>query len=80
MPDHSAAPAGATFLRADLHVHTHKDSDANPTPDFDAYIDAAIANEISVLAITDHNSVRFVNDVLKAAEDKDIEVIRQASG
>jgi energy-coupling factor transporter ATP-binding protein EcfA2 len=75
MPDHSAAPAGATFLRADLHVHTHKDSDANPTPDFDAYIDAAIANEISVLAITDHNSVRFVNDVLKAAEDKDIEVI-----
>jgi energy-coupling factor transporter ATP-binding protein EcfA2 len=71
--EHSSA--GAEFVRADLHVHTHADSDAEPQPDLGRYIDAAIANEIRVLAITDHNSVRFVRDAIKAAEGKDIEVI-----
>jgi predicted ATPase len=66
---------GATFVRADLHVHTHHDSDQHPTPSLGEYVDAAMASGISLLAITDHNSVRFVPDALKAAEGKDLVVL-----
>jgi energy-coupling factor transporter ATP-binding protein EcfA2 len=66
---------GATFVRADLHVHTYQDTDSDPSPDLDSYIEAAIASGIDVLAITDHNSVRFVRAAMKAAEDKQLVVI-----
>lgn len=65
---------GASFIRADLHVHTYRDSATDPTPDLKAYIDAAVASEIGVLAITDHNSVRFARDAIKAADEKPIDV------
>jgi energy-coupling factor transporter ATP-binding protein EcfA2 len=66
---------GATFVRADLHVHTHGDSDESPTPDLDAYIKAAVASGIDLMAITDHNSVAFVRDAMKAAEGQPLVVI-----
>jgi energy-coupling factor transporter ATP-binding protein EcfA2 len=66
---------GAVFLRADLHVHTHVDTDTAPEPDLERYIDAAIAAEIDLLAITDHNSIRFVRDAIKAAEGKNVTVV-----
>lgn len=58
---------GATFLRADLHVHTHADSDHAPQPDFARYIQSAIEQEIDVLAITDHNRVDFAKPAMAAA-------------
>lgn len=66
---------GAAFVRADLHVHTYQDTDADPSPDLDSYVDAAIASGVDVLAITDHNSVRFVREAIKAAEGKNLVVI-----
>lgn len=66
---------GARFVRADLHVHTHKDSDKDPAPDLDSYIAAAIASEVEVLAITDHNRVDFVKPALKAAEGSALTVL-----
>src|SRR4051794_33690473 len=57
---------GSRFVRADLHVHTHADHDANPMPDLAQYVAAAIAADIELLAITDHNHVRFVRDAIAA--------------
>ncbi|HEX8085460.1 MAG TPA: AAA family ATPase [Solirubrobacteraceae bacterium] len=63
---------GSRFVRADLHVHTHSDSDLAPAPDFDRYIQTAIDQGIDVLAITDHNRVDFVRPALAAAAGKSI--------
>lgn len=68
-------PAGARFVRADLHVHTYADTDSDPAPDLSAYIDAAVSSGIDVLAITDHNSTAFVKAAIKAAEGKPVVVI-----
>lgn len=62
--------AGAAFVRADLHVHTFPDTETNPTPNLGAYVDAALASGIGVLAITDHNMVSFARDATRAAADK----------
>jgi predicted ATPase len=66
---------GAAFVRADLHVHTYADSDASPQPDLAGYVSAAIENEIDVLAITDHNSTRFVEEALTAATSTELTVL-----
>ena len=66
---------GAAFVRADLHVHTYADSDASPQPDLGGYVSAAIENEIDVLAITDHNSIRFVEQALTAATSTELTVL-----
>src|ERR1700722_10610846 len=66
---------GATFVRADLHVHTYQDTASEPSSDLDSYIDAAIESGIDVLAITDHNSVQSVRGAMKAAKGKNLVVI-----
>ncbi len=73
-PSTSSSP-GAAFVRADLHVHSFPDSVADPEPDLAAYIDAAVERGIDVLAITDHNSVAFVRDAMKAAEGHPLVVV-----
>jgi predicted metal-dependent phosphoesterase TrpH len=60
--------AGAEFVRADLHIHTYQDTDASPSPELKAYIDAAVAADVRVLAITDHNTTRFTRTAMTAAE------------
>lgn len=70
-----AERSGARFVRADLHVHTHQDSDKDPTPELEKYIDAALNSSIEVLAITDHNRVDFVKPAIKAAEGKSLTVL-----
>lgn len=67
--------AGASFLRADLHVHTYPDGAESPEPDLAPYVEAAVDNDIAFLAITDHNSVRSVRDALKAAEGTGVYVV-----
>jgi ABC-type lipoprotein export system ATPase subunit len=66
---------GATFVRADLHVHTYQDTATEPASDLVDYLEAAIENGIEVLAITDHNSVQSVRAVMKAAQGKNLVVI-----
>ncbi len=67
--------AGAEFVRADLHVHTYQDRDPSPSPELKAYIDAAVAADVRVLAITDHNTARFTREAMKVAEGSPLLVL-----
>jgi predicted metal-dependent phosphoesterase TrpH len=62
--------AGADFVRADLHVHSFADTDLAPAPDLDAYLDAAVAAGIAVMAITDHNTARFARAATDAVKTR----------
>jgi hypothetical protein len=57
--DQSLFENGATWLRADFHLHTIKDKefkfDGNPNDFFNQYIDRLIAEKINVGIITNHN-------------------------
>ncbi|MBI3233469.1 MAG: hypothetical protein HYZ42_05420, partial [Bacteroidetes bacterium] len=57
--DQSLFENGATWLRADFHLHTIKDKefkfDGNPNDFFNQYIDKLIAEKINVGIITNHN-------------------------
>ena len=73
----AALPSGARFLRADLHVHSfgasHDVRDPTMTPE--AIVSTAIAENLGLIAITDHNEVGNVQAALKAAEGKAVVVI-----
>jgi PHP domain/AAA domain, putative AbiEii toxin, Type IV TA system len=62
-------PAGATFFRADLHIHSyggsHDVADASMTPE--AIVATAVAEGIAIVAITDHNDISNVQRALQAA-------------
>lgn len=61
---------GATFVTADIHVHSHGASHdvADKTMSIQAVIDAAVAKNIGILSITDHNNDAQVVSSLKCAE------------
>lgn len=63
----AALSSGARFVRADLHVHTRPDSGEARASAQD-YVDAALAAGLSVMAVTDHNALDAVADVLEVAE------------
>ncbi|MBL4702127.1 MAG: PHP domain-containing protein [Phycisphaeraceae bacterium] len=69
--------AGATFFRADLHIHSygasHDVADQTMTPE--AIVAMAAAENISVVAITDHNDISNVDRAVTAAESTDVLVI-----
>jgi len=67
--------AGADFVRADLHVHTFPDNEATPEPDPGAYVEAALAADVKVLAVTDHNTARFAAAVVAAAQETGLLVL-----
>src|SRR5438067_2189457 len=75
----STAPSlpypGSRFVRADLHVHTHKDSEVDPAPDLARYVAAALQADIEILAVTDHNHVRFVRAAIAAAQGTTLTVL-----
>jgi energy-coupling factor transporter ATP-binding protein EcfA2/uncharacterized protein YjbJ (UPF0337 family) len=60
---------GARFLNVDLHIHSYDASpdvtDSTMTPQ--AIVDAAVAQGLSVIAITDHNSDKNVDAALEHA-------------
>jgi len=71
---------GATFLRADLHIHSYGDDtgsfdvkDHSMTPE--AIVDIAIEKGLQVISITDHNEIQNSFSAIKYAEGKDILVI-----
>lgn len=66
--------SGAHFVRADLHVHSRPDSgDVSASPE--EYVQAAIEAGLSVMAVTDHNSVDAVSGVMEAAKGTDLLVL-----
>src|SRR5580692_8805366 len=72
-----AVPSGARFLRADLHIHSYGSShdvkDATMTPE--AVVNTAIAEKLSLIAITDHNEITNVQHALAAANGKPMLVV-----
>src|SRR5260370_41139206 len=70
---------GAQFRRADLHIHSFKDGGSYDVEDIgmtpQAIVDTAIAENLQVIAITDHNVVTNVRNAVKYAEGKQILVV-----
>ncbi len=68
--DIAAVENGAHFLNVDMHIHSHGASsdvqDATMTPQ--AIVNSAVAQGLSVIAITDHNSNKNVDAALEAAQ------------
>jgi len=70
---------GALFRRADLHIHSFGDGgsydvdDTGMTPE--GIVDTAIAENLQVIAITDHNAVGNVRRAVKYSEGKPILVV-----
>lgn len=70
---------GALFRRADLHIHSFGDGgsydnfDNTMTPE--AIVDTAIAENLQVIAITDHNAIGNVAAAIKHAEGKNLLVV-----
>jgi hypothetical protein len=71
------APSGARFFRSDLHIHSYSGShdvrDDKMTPQ--AIVETAIAEELSIIAITDHNEINNVKLALKASRGKTVHVV-----
>ncbi|MFC1874158.1 PHP domain-containing protein [Chloroflexota bacterium] len=62
-----------TFRKADLHIHTPRSvcySDKSVTPE--QIIDTALASNLEVIAITDHNTVATIDAIRHLAHQKDI--------
>jgi hypothetical protein len=67
---------GATFVRADLHVHTFPDDPTAPYSfDPGEYIRIAVTRGVAVLGITDHNTTKNVRAMIAAADGHPILVL-----
>ena len=74
--------SGARFLKCALQVNPHhyagtfrgRESDGNPLDYAKDIVAKAAELEVSVLAITDHNSVSSVTEFRYAAEDREITI------
>lgn len=76
--DISSGRIGARFLRCDLHVHSPGSRDihaswaeATPTD----LVDLALAADLDVIAITDHNSAEWCDSIREAAQDTPLTVL-----
>ena len=65
-------PRGSEWRKWDLHVHTPA-SDGTGTPE--EIVNKSIEKGLSVIAITDHHSVDYIDQVKEAAKTKDLAVI-----
>ena len=70
---------GATFLRADLHIHSFGEFgsydvfDSTMTPN--AIVDTAINKNLSIISITDHNEIHNSHTAIEYAKGKNILVL-----
>jgi ABC-type lipoprotein export system ATPase subunit/histidinol phosphatase-like PHP family hydrolase/flagellar biosynthesis/type III secretory pathway chaperone len=79
MIDFSVINSGASFYKADLHIHSFGEegsydvTDTNMTPE--NIVDTAIEQGLSIISITDHNEDRNSNRAIKYSQGKKILVI-----
>lgn len=68
---------GSIWRKWDLHVHTPAsyDWDGGCKDKAEEIVKKAIAENISVIAITDHHTVAGIDGVIKAAQGKDITIL-----
>ena len=73
----TANPRGARFYRADLHIHSygasHDVTDASTIPV--AIIQAAKADGLAVISITDHNEINNLEAAIATSKDSDVLLI-----
>ena len=55
--------AGASFVRADLHVHTFSDDDRPPF-ELAEYVEQAVQRAVTILGVTDHNTIRNAEEMV----------------
>lgn len=66
---------GARFYKADLHTHTPASKDfGEKTITAEEYVNTALAKDLNILAITDHNSAEWVDAVRDAAKRTNLHV------
>lgn len=64
---------GSAFRKADLHVHTPRSlcfSEDSVTPQ--QIVETALDKGLDIIAITDHNSVAAIDEILETAMNKDL--------
>jgi predicted metal-dependent phosphoesterase TrpH/energy-coupling factor transporter ATP-binding protein EcfA2 len=62
-------PPGSRFYAADLHTHTPASHDySDKSISAKAWVDAAVAARIDVIAVTDHNSAEWVDKIRDTAK------------
>lgn len=66
---------GATFYKADLHLHTPGSHDYQDDVTAEEYVQALVDNGIDIAAITDHDSDGMYDEIREEAEDTSIEVL-----
>jgi ABC-type cobalamin/Fe3+-siderophores transport system ATPase subunit len=70
---------GAHFLRADLHIHSFGDQGSYDVKDAamtsEGIIDAAIKENLKVVAIADHNAIGNIQRAVNYAKNKDVLVV-----
>lgn len=73
----TALSNGARFYRADLHIHSfgasHDVNDVTMTPE--GIVQTALAENLNVIAVADHNEIANVEATLAAAEDTALFVV-----
>jgi ABC-type enterochelin transport system ATPase subunit len=75
----NAQNGGAKFVRADLHIHSYGQfgsydvTDTAMTPQ--NIVDTAIAENLQVIAITDHNEIQNVNEAINYSQGRNIFVV-----
>src|SRR5271156_5909740 len=68
-------PKGARFYKADLHTHTPASGDyETPSVSGKDYVQAALANGLEIVAVTDHNSAEGGDIVRNAAKGSALHV------
>jgi hypothetical protein len=80
-----SASRGARFIKADLHIHTPASLDwdhRNPEAEFHStkitprhIVQAALAENLELIAITDHNSVEWCEGVIREAAGTPLSVL-----
>ncbi|WP_420430595.1 TrlF family AAA-like ATPase [Kordiimonas sp.] len=79
MTDLASATAGAQFVRADLHIHSfgpHGSFDVEDemmTPE--AIVQSAIANNLDIISITDHNEIGNVGRAIEYVQVNSLNIL-----
>lgn len=70
-------PKGSKWRKWDLHIHTPAsyDWDKNCNASAKDIVDKAMTEKLSVIAITDHHTIKGIDDVVKEAKGKDLIVL-----
>lgn len=68
---------GSSWQKIDLHIHTPAsyDWDSGCSETAKDIVDKAIAENLSIIAITDHHTVKGIDEIVKTANGKNITVL-----